>query len=217
MKAKRVSAILLTVCMALTLLSAPASAEPIDPTLIFSPETPLTVFVDGKASAELSGEYPYGEEVALTAPTVSGKTFLYWTNDEGATISYNASLTLVMYAHTVVNAVYGASAATAQPTAAFLNITRSSTDIIYNAIAAAPSDVTAAGVRYSTSKSTLDALKGSEGVTVAVADTTTTNWTLTVTPADEDTTYYAVAYATAGGQTVYSAVKTVKFGERKGQ
>ena len=188
---------------------------PIDPVLIFSAETNLTVSVDGSVSDALSDTVPYGEAVTLTAPEVAGKTFQYWTNAEGTVISYSQELPLTMYANTAVNAVYDTAAATAQPVAEFLNITRSSGEIIFNAIASAPSGSTAAeaGIRYSATKTTLNDLKGSDGVTVESAASTATNWTLNVTPSDESATYYAVAYVTSGSQTYYSAVKAVKLSE----
>lgn len=215
---KKLSVLLLTLCM-IAALAAPAAAidDPVlvDPTLILSPETTLTVFVDGTESAALSDKYPFGETASIAAPTVAEKTFQYWTNAEGAVISYDANLTLTMYANTTVKAVYGSTTATAQTTAAFLNVTRTTGEIVFNATASAPSgsQISACGIRYSTTKSTLDALKGSDGVYVVAADTTATNWTLIVTPADEDTTYYTVVYATVDNDTIYSAVKAVKLSE----
>ena len=212
---KRLLIALFTLCAVCVLSTATAAADDVivDPELIFNPQTTLTVFVDGAANDMMSGNYPYGESAMLTAPNLDRKTFQYWTNAEGAVISYNANLTLTMYAHTTVNAVYGTSGATAKTTAEFLNITRTDGEIIFNAVASANESITEVGIRYSTTKKTLNDLKGAEDVTVEKAEGTSTNWSLIVTPDDEDTTYYAVAYATAGAETTYSAVKEVKLSD----
>ena len=210
MKAKKLSALLVTLCAAAMLLAAPVTAA-IDPVLIFSAETNLTVSVDGSVSDALSDTVPYGEAVTLTAPTVPNKTFRYWTNGEGEVISYSRDLTLTMYANTSVSAVYGASV-TAKTSAAFLNVTRTDGEIVFNAIASATGNITGAGIRYSTTKNTLNDLKGTEGVMVVAADGTP-NWTLIVTPTDENTTCCAVAYVTIGTETTYSMVKAVKLSE----
>ena len=210
MKAKKLSALLVTLCAAAMLLAAPVTAA-IDPVLIFSAETNLTVSVDGSVSDALSDTVPYGEAVTLTAPTVPNKTFRYWTNGEGEVISYSRDLTLTMYANTSVSAVYGASV-TAKSSAAFLNVTRTDGEIVFNAIASATGNITGAGIRYSTTKNTLNDLKGTEGVMVVAADGTP-NWTLIVTPTDENTTCCAVAYVTIGTETTYSMVKAVKLSE----
>ena len=103
-------------------MAVPAAAdtlpEAIDPAAMFLPETSLTVFVDDQADNALSGNYPQEEIVTLTAPDVSGKTFRHWTNAEGTVLSYAKDLKIKMYAHTQLNAVYGASAQTAKATAA---------------------------------------------------------------------------------------------------
>lgn len=168
MKAKKLSALLVTLCAAAMLLAAPVTAA-IDPVLIFSAETNLTVSVDGSVSDALSDTVPYGEAVTLTAPTVPNKTFRYWTNGEGEVISYSRDLTLTMYANTSVSAVYGASV-TAKSSAAFLNVTRTDGEIVFNAIASATGNITGAGIRYSTTKNTLSL--GKEITTVTIpADT----------------------------------------------
>ena len=179
---KKAAVLLLILCAVFAFNVFPVLAEEgvlIDPLLILTPEANLTVFVDGTANTGLSDKYPYEETVTITAPAVSEKTFLYWTNGEGTVISCSNDLTLTMYSDTIVNAVYGDTAATARPAAAFLNITRNSDEIVFNAIATAPagSTVKEAGIRYSTTKNTLDALKGSDGVTVVKAPDAGTNWT----------------------------------------
>ena len=209
---KKFAAVILALLTLCAVLTAPAAAEEIaiDPQLILNPKTTLTVFADGVASDALSDSYPYGQQVSLTAPAVAGKTFLYWANGEGTAVSYSETLTLNMYADTTLNAVYGEAAAAGKTTAAFLNITRTDGEIVFNAIASASGDITEAGIRYSTTQKTVDQLKGAENVTAAAADDPSANWTLVLTPQSEDTVYYAVAYATAGGQTVYSEVQEVR-------
>lgn len=214
-KMKKLLFVLVALCTLCAMLAVPAAAEDlvIDPELIFNPQTTLTACIEGVASDALSGNYPYGETVTISAPAIADKTFLYWTGSDGTVISYRADLTLIMYANTAVNAVYGTSDATAKTTAAFLNVTRTDGEIVFNAIASANEGITEAGIRYSTTKKTLNDLKGSADVTVEKADGTSTNWTLIVTPDDENTNYYAVAYATVGAETTYSAVKEVKLSE----
>ena len=207
-KTHKILTVLLTLCMVCVLSSASAfAAAPspaiLNPELVFSPQTTLSVFVDGEASDVLTDNYPYGESVSVTAPDITGKTFRYWTNAEGSIISYDSNLTLNMYTNTAVNAVYGDSAETSAPIAAFVNVTRTDGEIIFNAIGS--------GIRYSTTKSTLEDLQGTDGVTVETA-TGSSNWTFTVTPEDENTVYYAVVYKT-GGETTYSEVKAVKLSE----
>ena len=224
-KTKKLTIISIMLCMAITLMAGSnalaANELYIDPILILSANTNLIINVDGTASDELSGEYPRGEEVTIAAPAVSGKTFRYWTNGEGAVISYNETLSLKMYADTAVSAVYG-EAVEKQPVVAFLTVDRTSDQIIFNAIATAQSDITEAGVRYSNTKTTLDGLKGSEGVTVEKSDYTATNWKVNVTPTiidevvDENETWYAVVYASVGDKTYYSDVKAVKLSELSG-
>ena len=214
---KKLSFLLLTLCAVFSLLTFSAAAWDNDftlnPELILNPQTRLSVFVDGTANHALSGDYPYGEAVELNAPSVASKTFLYWTNDEGTIISYSSTLKVKMYANTTLSAIYGSSASTAQTTAAFLNVSRTDGEIVFNAIAKANGSITETGIRYSTTKSSLEDLKGTDGVTVEKADDSTANWTLIVTPADETTTYYAVVYTTVGSETTYSAVKAVKLSE----
>ena len=217
MKTTKKLPLLLALYALFVLLAIPAIAEGIlgqvDPALVFAPETTLTVFVDGEASDELSGKYPWGESVTLTAPTINEKTFHYWTNGAGDVIGYDSTLSLTMYAHTTVNAVYGTPAETARSGAAFTSITRDENSIVFCGIGYAPSGgtVTKAGVFWSTTASTLSALQsdGTDEVTEADGNC----WMLAVTPESESTAYHAVAYAVVEGQTFYSDVKTVRLSE----
>ena len=209
-KVTKLLIILLTLCTVCALVVAASAANNtlINPELIFNPQTTLSVFVDGEADDTLTGNYPYGESVTISAPAVSEKNFQYWTNAEGTVISYSQNLTLKMYSNTTVKAEYGASQADSETVAAFLNVTRTDGEIIFNAIASSGN----AGIRYSTTKKSLDEIKGETDVTVVAADETP-NWTLVVTPESEDTTYYALAYTTVGTETTYSDVKAVKLSE----
>ena len=209
-KTTKLLIILLTLVAVCVMSTVAASAETviIDPELIFNPQVSLNVLADGTASETLSGTYPYGEKTEISAPLVDGKTFQYWTNGEGKVVSYNEKLTLTLYAHTTVQAVYGTEAAVSSTVAAFLNVTRTDGEIVFNAISSSAT----AGIRYSTTKTTLEDLKGDTDVTVAPADGTP-NWTLVLTPEDETTVYYAVVYATVGTETTYSEVKAVSFSE----
>lgn len=83
------------------------------------------------------------------------------------------------------------------------------------------SDITGAGIRYSTTKDTLDALKGDEDVTVEAATSAGAyaNWILPVTPTitdqvvAEDETYYAVVYMETADGTYNSDVAAVRLSE----
>lgn len=212
---KKISVLLLTLCAVFALAASPAAAaesSQIDPNLILSPQTSLTVSVDGKIVVGLSGKYSYGETASVSAPSVAEKTFSYWTNGSGEIISYAQSLSMNMYANTIVNAVYGDSETTPANLAAFTSITRYGDSICFCGTGyAASGEVTDSGILYSTTAKTLSelqALSKDEAI-----ETSGNGWTLQVTPEDEDTTYYAVAYAVAGGETCYSAVKSVKFSE----
>ena len=212
---KKASVLLLTLCaiFALTALSAAAEDDTqIDPILILSSETKLTVTVDGTISASLSGKFPYGETTSITAPAVAEKAFLYWTNGNGEVISYAQSLPLTMYAHTTVNAVYGDTAETPTNLAAFTSISRYGDAIAFCGTGYATSGTVAdSGVLYSTTARTLNAL---QALSPDDAIERSGNcWTLVVTPENEDTTYYAVAYAVVGNETYYSQVKTVKLSQ----
>lgn len=80
-----------------------------DVPMAYSLSSALTVYVDGDQSLELSGEYPRGENVTLTAPdTANSKTFSYWTLSEGGVpVGMETSLTLTVNADTTLYAVYG--------------------------------------------------------------------------------------------------------------
>ena len=101
-----------------------SSNDPFDKSLVFTPETQLTVYVDGEWSPALTNTYGFGETVAITAPETSeSKTFSHWAAD-GSIISYSRTLNLTMNAHTTLYAVYANAAPTAKPVAGFTSITR---------------------------------------------------------------------------------------------
>ena len=208
---------LLVLCAMMAMICVPAYAEDevtIDTSLLMFGSANLTVYVDGEVSNSLSNTYIPYDVVTVQAPDVTGKTFNYWANNEGNIISYNKELTLNIYANTVLNAVYSTGTVTAQPAAEFLSITRTSSQIMFNVIATAPSDnsVTEYGIRYSTTKNTLDGLKGNDGVTAEKAAISDTNCLFGVTASD-NTTYYVTAYVISGGNTYYSDVKTVSMSD----
>ena len=222
----------LAICLLLVMLpvltaevAATNDIPDIDPANVFDSVVELTVYVDGEISNALSGTYPWGEIVTLNAPAVEGKTFRYWTDAQGTPVSYSSSLTVKMYTNTLLDAVYkdGEEAETAVPISAFLSVTRDSDQIMFNAIATVPegSSMTAAGVRYSLTKDTQDALKGDEDVTVepATGSGAYSNWILAVTPTiteqvvAEDETYYAIAFVETADGTYYSDVVAVKLSE----
>ena len=208
---------LLVLCAMMAMICVPAYAEDevtIDTSLLMFGSANLTVYVDGEVSNSLSNTYIPYDVVTVQAPDVTGKTFTYWANDKGNIISYNRELTLNIYANTVLNAVYSTGTVTAQPAAEFLSITRTSSQIMFNVIATAPSDnsVTEYGIRYSTTKNTLDGLKGNDGVTAEKAAISDTNCLFGVTASD-NTTYYVTAYVISGGNTYYSDVKTVSMSD----
>ena len=201
-------------CVMTAMICVPASAEDvtIDMSLLMFGSANLTVNVDGELSNALSGTYTPYDVVTVQAPNVAGKNFNYWTNVDGKIISYSAALTLTIYSNTVLNAVYGTETVTAQPAAEFLSVTRSGNQIMFNVMATAESDITEYGIRYSTTKNSIDGLKGDDGVTAEKAGSSATNWLFNVT-ANDDTTCYAVAYVTSGGETYYSDVKAVTLSE----
>ncbi|MBR0233271.1 MAG: InlB B-repeat-containing protein [Synergistaceae bacterium] len=208
---------LLVLCAMMAMICVPAYAEEeviVDTSLLMFGSANLTVYVDGEVSNSLSNTYIPYDVVTVQAPDVTGKTFNYWANNEGNIISYNKELTLNIYANTVLNAVYSTGTVTAQPAAEFLSITRTSSQIMFNVIATAPSDnsVTEYGIRYSTTKNTLDGLKGNDGVTAEKAAISDTNCLFGVTASD-NTTYYVTAYVISGGNTYYSDVKTVSMSD----
>ena len=199
--------------------------DPFDMSLVFAPETQLTVYVDGAWSSALSGSYGFGDKATITAPDKSeSKTFSHWVA-EGSIISYANPLTLTMNAHTTLYAVYANAAPTAKPVAGFTSVTRTNdgAKISFQAIASADT----AGIVYSTT-ATGNALKiGGTGVTneaaVKNADLTITLpnsildenncWMLQMTPASADTVYHARAYVTIGTETTYGDVKDVKLSD----
>ncbi|MBQ7605403.1 MAG: S-layer homology domain-containing protein [Firmicutes bacterium] len=207
---KKTSVFLVMICAILVMAPISVWADsPVDPMLILSPEAELTVSVNGNASVSLSDRYPYGETVEIEAPVVTGKTFCYWTNGDGEIVSYANNLSLVMYAHTEVNAVYGDAVGSPESLAAFTSVSRVGETIIFCGIGyAAGGQVSDVGVLYSNTESTPDGLKNLPKD--AAIEKSGNCWTLSVAPANENEVYYAIAYAEAGGQTYYSPVKSVK-------
>ena len=208
---------LLTLCIMAAMMCLPASADEdisLDMSLLMFGRAALTVYVDGELSNSLSDMYVPGDSVTIKAPDVTGKTFTHWADSDGKILSYNDELTLTIYANTVLNAVYGTESVAAQPYAGFLSITSAGGQIKFNVIATAPSGstITEYGIRYSTTKKTLDGLKGDDDVTAETAGSTDSNW-LFGAAASDDTTYYAVTYVTSGGQTYYSDVQTVSMSD----
>ena len=199
------------------------SEEDLDMSLVLTPETQLTVYVDGEWSADLSDSYGYGETASVTAPEVSGKTFSHWETDGSVIISSNP-LTLTMNANTTLQAVYAEQASDVK-NAGFTSVTRSDDKISFQAIADA--QATAAGIVYSTTAT--EPTIGADGVTQVeaerITDATTEMpasvldanncWMLQITPDDETTVYHARAYATVGGTTTYGDVKDVKLADLK--
>lgn len=204
--------------------------EQLDLSTVTAPQTQLVVFVDGKYSGQLSDTYGYNETVSLTAPDMPGKTFSYWTTNDGAVISTSADLTLTMKAHTKLRAVYNAeekSAATAITSATRSNDGKS---IVLHAISKGTIDV--AGFIYSTTATGNDLTIGADGVTnvaavlygsmgsempASVIDRNNC-FSLKITPGENDpenAIYHVRAYTTNGGTTTYSEVKDVKLSDLK--
>ena len=200
----------------------------VDLSLVMTPETQLTVYVDGALSGELSGEYSFGDTASITAPSLSGKVFSHWEAD-GSIISYSNPLTLTMNAHTTLYAVYANEAPTTSAVAGFTSITRTNEgDKISFQATAGGGTVEGAGIVYSTT-ATGNNLKigGGAGVTQVAAekltDSTTSMpdsilddnncWMLQIKPTGSSTVYHARAYVTVGGNTTYGDVKDVKLSE----
>ena len=199
--------------------------DPFDMSLVFAPETQLTVYVDNQWSSALSGTYGFGDKATITADsTINGKTFSHWVA-EGSIISYSRTLNLTMNAHTTLYAVYASGTPTTAPVAGFTSVTRTNdgAKISFQAIASADT----AGIVYSTT-ATGNALKiGGMGVTneaaVKSADLTTTLpnsildenkcWMLQITPESASTEYHVRAYVTVGETTTYGDVKDVKLSD----
>ena len=202
----------------------------VDLSLVMTPETQLTVYVDGALSGELSREYSFGDSVSITAPSVSGKVFSHWEAD-GSVISYSRTLQLTMNAHTTLYAVYAETAQTAQPVAGFTSITRTNDggSISFQAIAAAKDGgaFTGSGIVYSTTTSGEGLIIGGADVTNVPADKLTDStstlpdsildgnncWMLKITPENTDTVYHARAYVTTDAGTTYGDVKNVKLSD----
>ncbi|MBR7052889.1 MAG: hypothetical protein IKI44_07900 [Bacteroidaceae bacterium] len=203
--------------------------ERVDLSTVTAPQTHLVVFVDGEYSGQLSDDYGYNETVILTAPDMPGKTFSYWTTDDGAVITTAKELTLTMKAHTTLRAVYDAAAVPAASPASITSATRSNdgTSIVLHAIATEP--LKGAGFVYSTTAT--EPTIGADGVTnvaavlygsmgsempASVIDRNNC-WSLQITPGENDTEaiYHVRAYTTDGGSTTYSEVKDVKLADLK--
>ena len=204
-----------------------AQSNNLDMSLVFSPETELTVYVDGAWDSTRSDTYGFGDNVSLTAPEVSGKTFSHWEAD-GSIISYSNPLKLTMNAHTTLYAVYASTEETTKPVSGFTSITRTNegNKISFQAIAGGGT-VEGAGIVYSTTASGETLKIGGTGVTdvaaVKSADLGNTLpdsvlddnncWMLQITPADDSTVYHARTYVTIGGATTYGDVKNVKLSD----
>ena len=199
----------------------------VDLSLVMTPETQLTVYVDGALSGELSREYSFGDSAGITAPSVSGKVFSHWEAG-GSVISYSNPLKLTMNAHTTLYAVYANTAETAKPVSGFTSITRTNegNKISFQAIAGGGT-VEGAGIVYSTTASGETLKIGGTGVTNAAAeklsDTTSKMpqsvlddnncWILQIIPDNDSTVYHARTYVTIGGATTYGDVKNVKLSD----
>ena len=202
----------------------PAPSNDFDMSLVFTPETQLTVYLDGEWNAERSDNYGFGETATITAPAVSGKSFSHWTAD-GSIVSYANPLKLTMNAHTTLYAVYATTAPTAKPVAGFTSVTRTNGGgkISFQAIASGDT----AGIVYSTTVTGNNLTIGGTGVTQVAAekltDSTTTMpdsfldgnncWMLQITPESTDTVYHARAYVTVGDETTYGDVMDVKLSD----
>lgn len=214
---------------------APDEDTGFDMSMVFAPETDLTVYVNGQYSGALSDSYGFGDTVTLTAPAISGKTFSHWEAN-GSVISYANPLKLTMNAHTTLYAVYANSAPEKKAAAGFTSITRTNDgeSISFQAIAYPNGGtITEAGIVYSTT-ATGDSLKidGGDAVTKveAVKNSDLSNlgesallpasilddnncWMLKFKPEDANTAYHARAYVTVGSDTAYGDVKDVKLSD----
>ena len=196
----------------------------VDLSLVMTPETQLTVYVDGALSGELSREYSFGDTASITAPSVSGKVFSHWEAD-GSIISYSNPLKLTMNAHTTLYAVYTSTTETEKPVSGFTSITRTNEGdkISFQAIAGGGT-VEDAGIVYSTTASGETLKIGGTGVTnvAAVKSADLGNklpdsvlddnncWMLQITPDGDSTVYHARTYVKIGSETTYGDIKDVK-------
>lgn len=201
-------------------------AEQVDMSSIMAPQTQLTVYVDGEYNASLSDTYGYGETVSVTAPTVQGKSFSYWTAD-GSVVSNSTTFKMTINANTTLRAMYDAEAATA--TAAITSVSRTGDGTQINVQAIATGTFDKAGVVYSTTAA--EPVIGTEGVTnveavsykklseqaempASILDKNKC-WSMQMTPADADAVYYVRAYTVNGGNITYGDVKEVKLSSLK--
>ena len=201
-------------------------AEQVDMSSIMAPQTQLTVYVDGEYNASLSDTYGYGETISLTAPTVSGKSFSYWTAD-GSVVSNSTTLKMTINANTTLRAMYNADAATAAAAITSVSRTGDGTQINVQAIGNGTFDK--AGIVYSTTAA--EPVIGTEGVNnveavsyqnlsaqaempASILDKNNC-WSLKITAESADAVYYVRAYATVGGNITYGDVKEVKLSSLK--
>lgn len=89
----------------------------------------VTVWVDGAQDAEQTeaGLLP-GVTKTVSAPSVDGKVFLYWTDANDNILGYNASYFMQVNKNITVKAVYGAKAMAAKPVIAMTNVFTTSAD-----------------------------------------------------------------------------------------
>ena len=202
-------------------------AEQVDMSSIMAPQTQLTVYVDGKYEASLSDTYGYGETISLTAPTVSGKSFSYWTAD-GSVVSTASELTLTMNANTTLRAIYDATDAPAQTAAAILSATRSADGQKIVLTGKANGTFENAGFVYSTTNS--EPTRSDDGIVAVKYSSLPTSggdqnfysvldknncFTFELPVEDESTVYYVRAFTKNGSTTNYSDVREIKLASLK--
>ena len=201
--------------------------EQLDLSTITAPQTQLVVYADGKYNAQLSDAYGYGETATVTAPTVQGKTFSYWTAD-GAVVSTASELTLTMNANTTLRAIYDATDAPAQTAAAILSATRSADGQKIVLTGKANGTFENAGFVYSTTNS--EPTRSDDGIVAVKYSSLPTNggdqnfysvldknncFTFELPVEDESTVYYVRAFTKNGSTTNYSDVREIKLASLK--
>ena len=205
--------------------------ELLDLSYITTPETQLTVMVDGSYSAQLSDAYGYGEKVTVKAPSVAGKTFSYWAAD-GTVISTDKELTLTMKANTKLQAVYNAASVPDMPAAAIVSATRSNNGESIVLQCKANGTFETAGLVYSTTATGEDLTVNNDDVTKVetvkysalptngqqidfVALDKNNCWTMQITPDDDQTVYHVRPYTINGMAVNYGEEKDVKLSRLK--
>ena len=201
--------------------------EQLDLSTITAPQTQLVVYADGKYNAQLSDAYGYGETATVTAPTVQGKTFSYWTAD-GAVVSTASELTLTMNANTTLRAIYDATDAPAQTAAAILSATRSADGQKIVLTGKANGTFENAGFVYSTTNS--EPTRSDDGIVAVKYSSLPTSggdqnfysvldknncFTFELPVEDESTVYYVRAFTKNGSTTNYSDVREIKLASLK--